>query len=298
MGNSTLSRIGVGILVLFLITSIQAAPSTSWGVKQGDVATYWLDSVYFSETGESNLAVFLGDNNRTQYLVITDIGVSTLNYTLGLLNGTEILPDQQVRIDELEIEGQGQSFLVPGGDLPLVLPVSAGDQGNYFQYLASIAGTANFIIAGLLEGENITNILDPQIGSLYRSGWLNFTASLTVNSLSDISTDLLGMNITDDIVFNSNQTINSVNLDVLVGYNATDGLLMEVDINAAIDTTQVVDLELVNETMTFNATLLRQSYQSIQDVILSNSELISSLAENNFLIMGLLPAFVLLRRRN
>ncbi|MHA2503752.1 MAG: hypothetical protein ACXAE3_12895 [Candidatus Kariarchaeaceae archaeon] len=279
MGNSTLSRIGVGILVLFLITSIQAAPSTSWGVKQGDVATYWLDSVYFSETGESNLAVFLGDNNRTQYLVITDIGVSTLNYTLGLLNGTEILPDQQVRIDELEIEGQGQSFLVPGGDLPLVLPVSAGDQGNYFQYLASIAGTANFIIAGLLEGENITNILDPQIGGLYRS-------------------DLLGMNITDDIVFNSNQTINSVNLDVLVGYNATDGLLMEVDINAAIDTTQVVDLELVNETMTFNATLLRQSYQSIQDVILSNSELISSLAENNFLIMGLLPAFVLLRRRN
>ena len=123
------------ICVLLLFMPSSALTSVSWGIDIGDSAVYWIDEIRSTDTGEANLAVFLGDQNRTINFISTSKDISSMNYTLGLRNSSEILDQQQIRIDEIDF--QGNKVMVPNGTLPIVLPISAGNQNNYLQYLAS-----------------------------------------------------------------------------------------------------------------------------------------------------------------
>ncbi len=48
-----------------------ALTSVSWGIDIGDSAVYWIDEIRSTDTGEANLAVFLGDQNRTINFIST-----------------------------------------------------------------------------------------------------------------------------------------------------------------------------------------------------------------------------------
>jgi len=296
-----------GVVSLLLIAVLISAPtnaavSATWTVSVGDSAVYKNDKIlYFDPVNMENPVnfayAFLNDTTRTHYLAITSKTGTALNYTLGLFNGSQILPDQQITIQEVNVQG-GSPIYLPNGSLPLVLPVSVEGQSNYLLHLSSAIGSATLLIQGLLSQLNITNVRGLTISPLYRSTFFNISASATVDNLANISQLILPqLNFTDQIGVGQNQTIHSVKLDLLASYNSTDGMLAELGLNAAINAT-VLDSSannptFVNTTQTLNVTIHRDRFISLSDQNLTDA---AQAGNSSFMFLGVIPALLVISR--
>lgn len=284
------------MVLLLTSASASAVDSASWGVEVGDVAVYYLDDLRFvvngSDTANTNFADLFGDANRTNIVLITDIGTNSLNYTLGLTNGTNILESQQILMDELAFGDQ--PFIFPNGSLPVVLPLSVTGYSNYLSYLAANLGALNLGIEALIGGsEDLGFINDITISGLISNKFLNITVGLSASDVPEFVNEVLpGVNLTSGITLNTNATISEADIDLELAYNVTDGLLMQVDIDAGIKANETTDSGSVETLSNFNATLVRDSYKPVEEIISDISEDLSSIAEERGL--PLFPGFVVL----
>ena len=278
------------ICVLLLFMPSSALTSVSWGIDIGDSAVYWIDEIRSTDTGEANLAVFLGDQNRTINFISTSKDISSMNYTLGLRNSSEILDQQQIRIEEIDF--QGNKVMVPNGTLPIVLPISAGNQNNYLQYLASSTELGDVFIQELISNFNISEFSTVEASGNYRTDLFNLSAEIKLENLEDLlDLNFFGINISDGLQnINNNITVLDVSATIKSTYNSSDGMLMRFFAGATVNRSIILG-ENINSTeiLEYNATIIRQSYDPLKDVVseikITSSEIISIITvteESNF----------------
>lgn len=292
-------RIILGIALIAGLTLGATAPvtalSSTWGVDQGDIARYYIDSINFSGI-EGNLATFfLTESNRTNWVVITHVGSDFVNYTLGLANNTNIIPNQQVRMNQTSLGGV--DLILPSGDLPIVLPLSAGGRSNYLEYISTSASLLNSVISSLISTNgNFSFIEDATITSNY-GDTLRITANIHLGNFSDISSLISGFNFTAIPTLNQNQTISGGDVSLTVYYNTTDGMLSQFDLTSQLETNSTTADGFDLNTVSFNATIKRTDFIKLIDNTELQSSVSSFVAENPFYWMAGLPALFIMSRR-
>jgi hypothetical protein len=216
----------LGLFVLLTGSLVVADSSATWGVETGDTYEFWIDKVEVSELGDTNLALILGDSNRSILVVFTEVSENLVNYTLVATNGSTILPNQVVTMDNLDI-GLGVSLVFPSGTFPMALPLSVDDQSDYLEYLSATGNGLGPIVEGFLGTFNLPGEIT--IRSDYTSTLFVLNATLVVET--DYNLDLNSTGISDIIdtsLFNSiltNISIAETSISAEIAYNATDGIL-------------------------------------------------------------------------
>ncbi len=208
------------IMVIIIIPTSAVSIGAEWGTKPKDLSIYWLDKLYSSTTGNSNLAALLTDANRTSFVVIEYKNSDYLNYSLGLANGTNMLYNQSIVMSHNSINGV--DLILPTGALPLVLPLSITDHSDYFEYLDATSNALGGIINNMFNLASNESTLT--VSSDYSEA-LTISANIHAQNLTSISIpEITGFNFTNLNQF-GNVTLNNISLDVNLKYNSTDGYL-------------------------------------------------------------------------
>lgn len=218
------------IIVMLLSSSQSFAIQTTWGVKAGDKITYWLDSLYFSTTGDANLAAILSDANRTSFVLVNSVVNNVLNYSLVFTNGTNVLNNQTVSVQPVNLAGN--DFMIPMGSLPLILPLSVTGYSNYFQYLSSTTTALGSLFTNIFGGSsnNITLNLEGKVDKTF-----NLLGSISIANLTLLNTlSITGFNFTQFANF-GNMTLNNITSSIDVKYNITDGSLQDLNMSFTSD---------------------------------------------------------------
>lgn len=223
----------ISLIIFMLLNSSQAlATQVTWGVQAGDKITYWLDNLYFSTTGDANLAAILSDANRTSFVFVNSVENNVLNYSLIFTNGTTMLNNQTVDIQSINLAGN--DFVIPTGSLPLILPISTTGYSNYFEYLASTTTALGSVFTNIFGGSsnNVTLSLQGKVDKTF-----NILGSISIANLTILDNlALTGFNFTQFANI-GNMTLNNVTSSISLNYNTTDGSLQDLNMSFNSDTT-------------------------------------------------------------
>lgn len=276
------------LLLFFLLVPIpaHADEGASWGLNPGDINIYWLDELYTSATDEANLAALSDDANRTTVVLIEYVDTERLNYTLGLTNGTNVMRNQTIGIEESNVGGI--NTVIPTGDLPVALPISTTAHSNYSEYLAASSSALGGVIASLFELDDESSI--DMSGNIDTT--LNIHADAFIGNLSNLSIlDLAGFNISD-LLSNEAFQIGNVSIELDLKYNLTDGSLE--DLFLYFDGDVQIDLNgtiISFDTINGSATIYRKEYIPFIQVEEANFSFIG-------VMMGLIVIPVVIKLRN
>ena len=248
------------IILIFVLStsSIEAASTISvkWGVQTGTSAKYFIDELTISSGGETtNYANILTIGNRTQLVDVTKITSNSVNYTIGLANGTVMYPSYS-QFDKIP----GTSTIIPSTYISLVLPIKSTIDGVDQNYLLEYANVAQQL-KSFVDFSSL-NLTEPSVFNIVGvySTTMNITATIAYNDLNASIQDVLGMidqlgffNVSS-ILGNSNfpidnsSIINGVGLNANIAYNRTDGMIQELRVTANVNSTLI--LESGNQTVT------------------------------------------------
>ncbi len=229
-----MKKIAAGMLVLSLfIMPMVNAQDYEWGRKAGDAFVYWLDRLESSVIqGGIDIAPLMTDANRTTIIVFKSINESKVEYfqiQQTRVNDTTTANDLQkltVNLNQsfsYEIRKgtvAGQSFLLPNGSTPYLLPFSTPDYSDYFSYLESITDLMGGLIGGIVQTTLNFTVNDLTISSETTGNefLLNAKAGLTSINLAN----LLNASTLTTVGINTTSLTNTT-LGISINYNLTDG---------------------------------------------------------------------------